>query len=97
MIQTFHNNLFMPNITSNHRPGVNWQTSDQEINYNAFLLLLSWAWKLLWDVLLDAGFHTDCDNKRNTLYFGEIDIFCATEHCELMKQTVLCLIWSKSG
>ena len=81
---------------------MNWQTSDQEINYNAFLLLLSWAWELSWDVLPDAGyyvmsFHTDSDDKSNTLYFGEIDTFCATEHRELMKQTVLFLIWFKSG
>jgi hypothetical protein len=102
MIQTFRNNLFMPNITSNHGPGVNWQTSDPEIKYSAFLLLLSWAWELSWDVLPDAGyyvmsFHAHCDDKRNTLYFGETDTFSATEQCELMKQTVLCLIWSKYG
>jgi hypothetical protein len=102
MFQTFHNNLFMPNLTSNHRPGVNWQMGDPEINYSAFLLLLSWAWELSWDVLPDAcyyvmSFCTHCDDKRNTLYFGELDTFSATEDCELMKQAVLCLIWSKYG
>jgi len=52
---------------------------------------------VLWDVLPDAGYYvmsfdTHCDDKRNTLYYREIDIFSATKHCELMKQTVLCLI-----
>jgi hypothetical protein len=50
--------------------------------------------ELSWDVLPDAGyyvmsFHTHWDDKRNTLYFGVIDTFSATEHCELMKQTAV--------